>query len=196
MKLKWFPLTLIAVTVAIPAQAYHLFDNQEDWEAHIQNRPIVTENFNIPNQLLAPRPFALPSGLTAEDIDAIGGAAVINGQLRTGLAFPTSLEEFAFPEPVEAFAFNFTTPEPLPGSQGAKEFALLGDFGEIPLNGTGFLGILATDNDPPIESFQTFGSGTIGSLDIDDLEFSTTIPEPSFMIATLLVSKIILLKRR
>ena len=197
--------TVILLTGFLPnsAQAYDIFWDREAWEAEIQKLPIVREDFDIPNQFLNPLPFELPTGFTADEVDAFGGSVVRQEELRTGLASPASLEAFSFPEPVEAFGFEFETPPLTPGVNGPKIFTIIGPFGEITLNdtgtvdNTGFLGIVAIEDSLPIESFETLGIGTLGTLNIDDLDFTPTdIPEPCSFIASLLVSLNILRKRR
>jgi hypothetical protein len=209
MKLKQISyhaiFTVILLTGFLPnsAQAYEIFWNREAWQEEIQDSPVVREDFSIPNQFLSPLPFVLPSGFTADEIDAFGGSVVRQEELRTGLASPASLEAFSFPEPVEAFGFEFETPPLTPGVNGPKIFTIIGPFGEITLNdtgtvdNTGFLGIVAIEDNPPIESFQTLGIGNIGTLNIDDLDFTpTNIPEPCSLIASLLVNLNMLRKRR
>jgi hypothetical protein len=196
-----FSIVLSTSVLPTSAQTYDIFRDREAWEQEIQELPIVREDFSIPNQFLNPLPFELPSGLTADYTDALGGSVVIQQKLRTGLAFPASLEAFSFPEPVQAFGFEFETLPLIPGVNGPKIFTLIGSFGEITLNDTGtvdgFLGIVATEDSPPIESFETLGIGTLGTLNIDYLDFTPiNIPEPCSFIATLLVSLNILRRRR
>jgi hypothetical protein len=102
---------------------------------------------------------------------------VSQGALRVGLAFPGSVEEFAFPTTVEGFGFDFGNL--VIADYADKLFSVRGVFGSsgvIPKNG--FFGVVADAGDSLIGSFQTLGRGEIGSLSIDNVSFTRSVPEP------------------
>ena len=117
------------------------------------------------------------SGLKFVDSGFLGGAEVSQRALRVGLPFPRSVEEFTFPTPIEGFSFDFGNL--VTGDYADKLFSVRGVFGSsgvLPKNG--FFGVVADAGDSLIGSFQTLGRGEIGSLSIDNVSLTRSVPEP------------------
>ncbi|ELR99573.1 hypothetical protein [Gloeocapsa sp. PCC 73106] len=171
---------LSAALWSTSAWGYELFSDRLAWETALSGSTFVTEEFNLPDQSLEPLPFQFPSGLIAEATDFLGGSAIRDNSLVSGLSFPGSLDRFAFPSPVIGFGFDFNVLE------GDKSFFLNGVFGEIPLEDTGFFGVITTEESSLIERFEIISSGELGAVEIDDLSF-TSVPEPSSSLSLLSV---------
>jgi hypothetical protein len=171
------------------AEAYTFFSDRGSWTSAVQGLSITTEQFNIPDQVVQPLPFTFPSGFKEVPTNALGGSVVSNQVLYTGLAFPGSLDEFAFPSAVKGFGFDFSKEDA--GGFSDKTFWVSGSgtFGLYTLPGDvgtpGFFGVVADANDPLIQNFQILGLGEIGSLGVDNVSFAKPVPEPTSTLSLL-----------
>lgn len=161
------------------AQAYQLFTDRNSWNNATQNQLLVTEQFNE-EDFVAPN-TVFNSGLKYVDSGFLGGARVSEGSLEVGLGFPGSLEEFAFPNPVKGFSFDFDVKKDRFAVEDSRSFGNvnLGSFGD-----SGFFGVLAGSSEAPILGFRTVSSGEIGSNAIRNFSFTQTntvtkVPEGS-----------------
>ncbi|RUT04976.1 hypothetical protein DSM106972_037970 [Dulcicalothrix desertica PCC 7102] len=160
---------LLTLCIIPRAQAYQLFTDRNSWNNATQNQPLVTEQFNEEDFVTPNTVF--DSGLRYVDSGFLGGARVSQGSLEVGLGFPGSLEEFAFPNPVKGFSFNFEVKKGTFAIEDTRSFGSvnLGSFGD-----SGFFGVLASNEEAPILGFRTVSSGEIGSNVIRNLSFTQT----------------------
>ncbi|BAZ08401.1 hypothetical protein NIES4071_02060 [Calothrix sp. NIES-4071] len=165
------------------ANAYQLFTDRSSWNNATQNQLLVTEQFNN-NGFVAPN-TVFESGLKYVDAGFLSGARVSEGSLEVGLAFPGSTEEFAFPNAVKGFGFDFEVRKGTFTVEDSESFGSvnLGSFGD-----SGFFGVLASNSEVPILGFRTLTSGEIGSNIIRNFQFTkantvTKVPEASSTIA-------------
>ncbi|MBW4598778.1 MAG: hypothetical protein KME29_03985 [Calothrix sp. FI2-JRJ7] len=151
------------------AQAYQLFTDRNSWNNATQNQLLVTEQFNEEDFITPDTVF--DSGLKYIDSGFLGGARVSQGSLEVGLGFPGSLEEFAFPNPVKGFSFDFDVKKGTFAVEDSKSFGSvnLGNFGD-----SGFFGVLASNLEAPILGFRTVSSGEIGSNVVRSFSFTQT----------------------
>ncbi len=175
-------VALLIGLVAERASAYQLFTDRDTWNSAIAGKSILTEDFNSAPNGFVETDRIFPSGLKFVDSGFFGGAEVSQGALRVGLAFPGSVEQFTFPTPIEGFGFDFGNL--LTGDYADKLFSVRGIFGSsdvLPKNG--FFGVVAEAGDSLIGSFQTLGRGEIGSLSIDNVSFTRSVPETGNAVA-------------
>jgi hypothetical protein len=174
---------LFTISLTPGAQAYQLFTDRNSWNNATQNQSLVTEQFNEEDFVTPNTVF--DSGLRYVDSGYLGGAKVSQGSLEVGFGFPGSLEEFAFPNPVTGFSFNFNVKKDTFTIEDNRSFGSvnLGSFGD-----SGFFGVLADSSEAPILGFRTLSSGEIGSNVIRNFSFTKTdavtkVPEGSSTLA-------------
>ncbi len=170
---------LLTVCLIPRANAYQLFRDRNSWNNATQNQLFVTEQFQ--NDEFVRPGTVFENGLKYVESDFLGGARVSQGSLEVGLAFPGSTEEFAFPNPVKGFGFDYDIGKDTFTIEDSKSFGSvnLGSFGD-----SGFFGVLASNSEAPISGFRTLTSGEIGSNVIRNLSFTQTgtatkVPEGS-----------------
>jgi hypothetical protein len=171
--------TALLVLITARADAYQLFTNRDSWNSALQNIPIITEDFK--NSGFVTKDTVFSSGFKFVDSGFLGGARVSEGSLEVGLAFPGSLEEFAFPNAVKGFGFDFTVGKNAFIIEDSESFGSvnLGNLGN-----SGFFGVLASDLKAPILGFKTISPGELGTNVIRNLDFTKSdtvakVPEPN-----------------